>query len=102
MILTRAKRISLRDSLPLHLILFLLPHSMNLLLKELQLFSITFAYLILLPFLVFPAFLEAASVYVEAGQVLHQLQLVVEVKVSVGLPTRALMVQGQVLETGTV
>jgi len=102
MILTRAERISLGNSLPLHLILFFLAHSMNLLLKELQLFSITFAYLILLPFLVFPAFLEAASVYVEAGQVLHQLQLVVEVKVSVGLPTRALMMQGQVLETCTV
>ena len=98
-IIAHPKCVPLCHRLSLHLILLFLPHSMDLFLQELHLLKVAVPYLVLLPFLVLAALLYALSINVEAVEVLHHLQLVVEVDLAVVLAAGAEPWVGEVLDT---
>ena len=102
MMMTYTVGVPLGDSLPLYLILFLLPHPLYLLLQELHLIRISFPYLISLPFLVLPSFLGPLPVDVEAVDVLSMLELIVKVKLAVVLFASGAVGEGEVFEACAV
>lgn len=101
MIMTHPICVTFRHRFSCHLVFFFLAHSMNLLFQKLHLISVAVPDLILLPLFVFPALLHFPSVNVETIQVLHHLQLVVEVQLAVLLAS-ALMRHRYVIETRAV
>lgn len=100
-VMTDAIRVPLRNRLALHLVFFLLAHAMYLFLEEAHLVGVPVPYLILLPLLVLAALLDFPAEYVEAVEVLHRLQLVVEVKLTVPVPA-ALVRHRNVVQAGAV
>ena len=102
MMMTNSVGVSLSDSLPQNLILFLLPHPLDLLLQELHLIHISFPYLISLPLLVLPSFLGPLPVDIEAVDVLPVLELIIQVELAVVLFASCALVEGEVFEACAV
>ena len=81
--------IPLRHRLALDLDLLFLAHPMYLLLKKFHLLEVSVPYLIFLPFFVLSALLAPLAEDVEAVQILHQLELIVEIDFTIVLAARA-------------
>ena len=102
MIIIQSRGVPFPHSFPVYLVLLFFTHPVNLLFEELHLLRIIITNLILLPLLVLATLLHALLEDIKAAEVLHVLQLVIYVGLTVFFARTTEVMQGEVFKTGTV